>query len=277
MSTTEESWRTAWEPLTPRGVAAFAGATLCRLLLAQLLMAMLAAGSVAWFLERAWFPVARDAIRHMPDEGIITNGYLSWTGETPLQLSENRFLGLAVDLFHSGQLGRAAHLQVEFGREDFRVYSLLGYRVFAYPPGWSAPFNRAELDPWWGAWEPWLLVTEIMAVVASLMVSWVALATIYCVPVRLISFFENRSLNWAQSWRLGGAVCMPGALFLTAGIVAYGFGWMDLIRLGGMFGLHFIVGWIYLFITPYFCPRKTAANKVGENPFAKPVEEKKQP
>ena len=196
-----------------------------------------------------------------------------------MQLAGNHFLGWRWICITAASSGATSHLQVEFGREDFRVYSLLGYRVFAIiRRDGGCAFNRTELDPWWGAWEPWLLVTAAaLAMVASLMVSWAVLATMYCVPVRLITFFENRDLNWGQSWRLAGAALMPGALFLTAGIIAYGFGWMDLIRLGGMFGLHFIVGWIYLFITPYFCPRKTTAKKVGENPFAKAAEENKQP
>lgn len=267
-----DEWRAAWEPLTPRGVAAFAGASLGRLLLAQLLVAALAAASVGWFLEHGWFPVVRDAVHQMPSEGGITNGLLGWSGESPLQLSENRFLGVAVDLFHSGQLGRESHLQIEFGRDDLRIYSLLGYDIVEYPPEWSSAFNRTELEPWWGAWEPWILVSVLAAIVISLMVTWTLLATLYFIPVRIISFLENRDLNWRQSWRLAGASCMPGAFFLIIGILAYSFGWMDLIRLGGMFALHFVITWIYLFISPLFCPRHSEAKKNSGNPFAAPKE-----
>ena len=270
MSITPQSWRSAWEPLTPRGVSAFAGGSLGRLLVVQSIIAFLAAASVVWFLKEAWFPVVQTAIHQLPARGEIHNGQLGWSGESPLQLAENRFLGLAVDLFHSGQLGREAHLQVEFGRENLRVYSLLGYQVIDYPVAWNVAFNQTDLDPWWGAWKPIILVVAGAICVVGLMVSWALLATLYCAPVRIISFLENRDLSWGQSWRLSGAAMMPGALFLTAGIVAYSLNWMDLIRLGGMLGLHFVIGWIYLFISPPFCPRPVTVKNVTANPFATP-------
>jgi hypothetical protein len=268
VSTTEPTLRTAWEPLTPRGVAAFASASLGRLLLVQLLVAFLAAASVGWFLKTGWFPVVRDAIQAMPSNGNLGNGHLSWNGTSPQQLAQNRFLGIAVDLYHSGELGREAHLQLEFGQEDFRVYALPGYEVYYYSPDWNYAFNRTALEPWWGAWRPWILIGALTSVVAALMISWTLLATIYCVPVRVLSFLENRDLNLRQSWLLSGAAMMPGALFLTMGIVGYTLGLMDLIRLGAVFGLHFVVGWIYLLISPFFCPRHPATKKEKDNPFA---------
>jgi len=271
MSGTAQTWRSAWEPLTPRGVAAFAGASVGRLLLVQLLVAALAAASVVWFLETAWFPVVRSAIHQLPAQGEITGGRLNWSGENSVQLAENRFLGVAVDLFHSGQLGREAHLQVEFGQEDLRIYSLPGYEVMEYPPDWTLPFNQAELEPWWGAWQPALLAGAAAMTALGLMLAWTLLAAIYCAPVRIVSFLENRDLSWTQSWRLAGAAMLPGALFLTAGVVCYTLGWMDLIRLGGMFALHFIIGWIYLFISPLFCPPRLEARALPANPFAAPA------
>jgi len=256
--------------LTPRGVGAFAGASLGRLLLIQLLVASLVAASVVWFLERGWFPVVRSAIHELPLEGELSGGQLDWHGETPVQLAGNRFLGFAVDLYHSGRLGRESHLQVEFGREDLRVYSLLGYDIIDYPPGRKMAFNRTELEPRWGAWEPFIAVGAAMFTVAGLMVSWTALATIYFVPVWVISFLENRDLNLAQSWRLAGATMMPGALFLVAGLAGYRLGWIDLIQFAAVWGLHFVIGWIYLLIGPLFCPRSAGVKKAKANPFVEP-------
>lgn len=260
----------AWEPLTPRGVARFAGASLRRLLLVQGIVALIAAGSVVWFLERAWFPVVRHAIQQMPADGEIRDGQLYWTGESPIQLGGNRSLGLTVDLTHSGRLGREAQLQVEFGRNNLRVFSMPGYIVADYPPEWDIGFNRTELEPWWGAWEPAIAAAAAAITILCLMASWGVLATIYCAPVRLITFFENRDLNWRESWRMSGAALMPAALFLSCGIICHGLGWINLIQLGAVFGLHVIIGWIYLFVSPFFLPRHPAAPKSGTNPFAKP-------
>ncbi len=258
----------AWEPLSPRGVAAFAMASLGRLLLVQCMIAALAAGTVVWFLEEACFPVVRAAILQLPAKGEIRDGQLAWQGDSSVQLAGNHLFGVAVDLNHGGQLARDAQLQVEFGRKDFRVISIFGYVELNYPGAWRMAFNRTELDPWWGAWEPGILAGAALATALGLMVVWTALATVYCIPARLITFFENRDLNWRQSWRLAGAALMPGALFMTFGIIGYGLNWIDLVQLGAVAGLHLLVGWIYLFISPLFLPRNPEAAVVKRNPFA---------
>jgi hypothetical protein len=268
MSTTKPTWPRPWEPLTPHGVAAFAGAPLRRLLLTQLIVALLAAGAVGWFLEYAWLPIIRSAIHHLPAEGEISEEELHWHGDAPALLAGNHFLGIGVDLNHSGQLGREAELQVEFGRKNTRVFSMLGYEVIDYPPGWRTAFNRTELEPWWGAREPWIVVLAVALTLVGLMVSWFILATLYCVPVKLITLFENRDLGWGQSWKLAGAALMPGALFMTAGVVACGLNLVDLIQLGSIAAMHIIIGWIYLFISPLFLPRPAGTTMPGTNPFS---------
>ncbi|MDB6112041.1 MAG: hypothetical protein JWR69_3791 [Pedosphaera sp.] len=276
MSTTDQTLPPAWEPLTPRGVAAFAGASLRRLLLVQFIIAVLAAAVVVWTLQVAWFPVVREAIRQLPVKGEIAAQQLVWTDATPVQLAGNHFLGLAVDLNHGGELGREAQLQVEFGRKNVRVFSLLGYQIVEYPAGWRVAFNRTELGPWWGAWEPGILAGAAFGTVAGLMLTWTLLATLYCLPVRLITFLQNRDLNLRQSWRVAGAALMPGALFLTFAIFSYGLDLVDLIRLAGLAGLHFVIGWVYLFISPLFLPRIPALAGAKTNPFVPPPELKKE-
>lgn len=268
MSTTEQSWPRAFEPLTPRGVAVFAGATFKRLLLVQFIVALLATLSVVWFLESAWLPVVRAAIHRLPADGAIHDQKLDWHGETSVLLAGNHILGIGVDLHHSGQLGHESQLQIEFGDENVRVFSTLGYQVYDYPPGWRMAFNHTELEPWWGAHEPWLVATLAAFMLVGLLVSWCVLATFYCLPVKLITLFENRDLRWGQSWRLAGAALMPGALFFTAGILAYSFNFVDLIQLGTLSVLHIVIGWVYLFISPLFLPRLAGTATPRANPFA---------
>jgi hypothetical protein len=87
----------AWQPLTLQGVASFARASLGRLLLAQFIVALLAAGTVVWFLNKAWFPKISEAIRQLPLQGELRSGRLDWQGATPSRLAEGRFLALIVD------------------------------------------------------------------------------------------------------------------------------------------------------------------------------------
>jgi hypothetical protein len=158
-------------------------------------------------------------------------------------------------------------VQVEFGRADCKVFSLFGCMQCAYPPRWAAAFNRAELGPWWGAWAPAILAIVAVLVVGGLMLSWASLATVYFLPAWLAGFFANRDLSLPGSWRLAGAALMPGALLLSAVIVLYGWGALDLVLLAISAVVHLVMGWVYLFVSPLCLPQRQAA-AAKENPFA---------
>ena len=267
MNVSVEKAQFAWQPLTVRGVAAFARASLGRLLIVQFIVALLAAGTVVWFLHKAWVPVISEAIRQLPPQGELRSGRLDWQGPTPSRLAEGRFLALIVDLDHFGEARSPAHVQVEFGRMDCMVFSLLGYVRGEYPHGQEVAFNRTELGPWWGAWAPAILAMAAGLVVVGLMVTWACLATVYFLPVWLVGFFANRDLSLRGSWRLAGAALMPGALFMCAVVVIYGCGALDLVRLAVAGVLHLVMAWVYLIIGPLCLPLHPAA-EMKSNPFA---------
>jgi hypothetical protein len=257
----------AWEPLTPRGVVAFTRASVGRLLLAQLIFAIAAAVAVVWFLQVAWFPIISDAISQLPKDGDIRRGQLFWRGDTPARLAANHFLSLGVDEWHEGDLGNESHLSVEFGRTNVRFRSILGYVETEYPRDWAVQFNQPKLEPWWGAWQPGILAGVIVAVVADMLGTWALLATLYFVPVWLLAFYANRDLNLRGSWQLAAAALMPGALFMTLTIGAYGLGWLDLVYLGWCLSFHFIIGWIYLLVCVLLLPRHPEVAAMPKNPF----------
>ena len=267
MNVSVEKAQFAWQPLTVRGVAAFARASLGRLLIVQFIVALLSAGAVVWCVNKAWFPQISEAIRQLPPQGELRLGKLDWQGPTPLRLAEGRFLALVVDLDHTGEARSPAQVQVEFGRTNCMVFSLLGYVQGAYPQGWAVGFNRTELGPWWGAWAPAILAMAAGLVVAGLMATWACLATVYFLPVWLVGFFANRDLSLRGSWRMAGAALMPGALFMCAVVVLYGCGALDLVRLAVAGALHLVMGWVYVIISPLCLPRHPAA-AVKANPFA---------
>jgi hypothetical protein len=257
----------AWEPVTPRGVAAFAHAPLRRLLLVQLIVALLGGGAVAWLLQAGVFPTVTTAIEQLPTDGEIRQATLDWRASSPRLLADGRFLSFAVDLDHSGEMRSLAHFQFEFGRKDVLVNSLLGYASVAYPEGWIIAFNRAELEPRWGAWRPMFLALAVAGVMVYLLASWMVLATLYCGPVWLLGFYANRDLTLQASWKLAGAALMPGAFVMLAAILAYGLGLLDLVQLGFALALHVLVGWVYLGVSVVFVPRLSGAT-TGANPFA---------
>jgi hypothetical protein len=266
MSVENPKTKFAWEPLTPPGVAAFAYASVWRLWFVQLIFALLAATVIVWFLKTAWFPVVGSAVRALPAQGEIHHGKLNWPADAPQLLAEGHFLAFVVDPEHEGQIRSTAHLQMEFGRDDIYIFSLLGYRRFDLPPGDFA-FNRTDLEPKWGAWQPPILWLTFGATVAGLMFSWTMLATIYFLAAWLVAFFANRRLNFRASWKLSGAALMPGALLLTLAILFYGLGVLDLVQLAAAFAAHFVIGWIYLFAAPLFAPKLEILAAMKKNPF----------
>jgi hypothetical protein len=266
-----EKPRFGWQPLTRRGVAAFAPASVGKLLLVQFIVALLAAGTVVWFLQTAWFSVVSEAIGRLPAQGAIGSGALDWPADSAVKLAENHFLALVVDLSHAGAIRSPAHLQVEFGRNDVQIISLGGYLRIPYQRDWRLMFNRSGLEPWWGAWRPALLALAAALVIGGLLVCWSLLATLYCLPARLAGFMANRELTLSGSWRLAGAALMPGALVMMAAILAYGLGALDPIPLAAVGAGHIVLGWIYLIASLLSLPRHAAAPTRPTNPFERRV------
>lgn len=255
------------EPFTPRGVAGFAGTKFWRLFLAQLLFAALAAITVAWLFYQDYFPVIGKAVENLPADGEILAGKLNWTDASFRELAENHFVSFDVDLDHSGQWS-SGDLQIEFGRDSIRVFSLFGYGDFIYPPAPSneiLAFNRPQLEPLWRAWRAEILFGIAVAIFFLLLLTWWLLATLYFLPVWLVAFYTNRDLSLFGSWKLSCASLLPGALLMTAGILIYGLGF-PLVLLLFIFGAHFILDWLYLIFGLMFFVRSPTAIPRG-NPF----------
>ena len=255
----------AWEPITPRGVAAFARASLERLVVVQSILALLAAAAFTWLLADGIFPTIDTAVGQLPAGGEIRNGKLILADPSPTILAEGRLLEINVDLKHSGQIRSPAEFQVEFGEHSVSIFSLFVAANIAYPDGQFFSFNRTDVLPLWGAWSPDLLALAAIGTFLCLLLSWALLATLYFFPVWLICFFGNRDLNFRQTWRLAGAALMPGALLMSLSLVLYDWGDCDLVQLCFAFGLHLIIGWVYLFVSPLFLNR--ALPSASKNPF----------
>ncbi|HTV61209.1 MAG TPA: hypothetical protein VMH30_01430 [Verrucomicrobiae bacterium] len=256
------------EPFTPRGVAAFARAKTGWLLLTQTVVALVAAVSLACFLDDNCYSVIHEAILNLPDAGKIAAGRLDWQGHSPQMLAEGRLLALDVDLGHSGAVRSTADVQVEFGRDSLRIYSILpGYSEFFYPE-WPVPFNRLDLEPLWNAWAVEILFLSGVTAFVVLLLIWVVLATAYFPPVWVAVFFANRDLNLCGCWKLSAAALLPGALLMIAGIWLYNFGLLRLVSLTFIIAGHFVLGWIYIAAALIFLPPVSRSTPKG-NPFGR--------
>ena len=277
MSVNITSPLSAWEPVTPRGVAAFAYASLGRLCAVQLVVALLAAVAVAGFLKTNWFPVVREAIRQLPEGSEVRNQQLTWRGPAQTRLAESGFLALAVNLDAPASFDGAADVRIELRKAQIQCRSLLGYLPLDYPGGWIIAVDRNNLEPWWGAWELPILGGVAAITVAVLLVNWALLATLYCPAIYCLGFLRDRDLTWSGSWRVAGAALMPGALFFTLGIAAYSLRGLGLVHLSVIFMLHVVIGWIYVFVVPFFLRRGAAVPSTGNNPFAPAAKPKSEP
>ena len=258
-------------------MAAFAEAKFGRLLLVQFIVALLTAGAVCWFLSIHWFPSVRKAIRQLPETGVIRAGQLVTPRLSTSPLVETRYLSIAVDAADTGVASSLADLRIEFHRTNFAVCGFAGRVTRAYPPDATMQFNRNELESWWGAWQPMLFGITGLAVVAGLFASWFILATLYFPIAWVIAYFKDRRLTARGAWKLAAAALLPGALLVCVGILLYGLGIADLLRMLVLWLAHFAVSWVYLAMAPMRLPHvaaKAAANPFGDakppapNPFA---------
>jgi len=258
----------AWQPITFGGVAAFSRATFGRVLLVQFIVALLVAASVICFLISAWLPVVQKAIVRLPEKGAIRQGQLVWNGPSPAWLADGTFLSIVVDAAGEGRIGQSADVQLELKRRGFKICSLFGCVALPYPEKWIFALNRAEAEPWWGAWRPFLLLGVGAGTVLCLMASWLVLATFYSLAVRLIAFYSDRQAAWPACWRIAGAAQLPGALLMSGATCLYGFNRLNLVGLLFAWLLHAVIGWIYVGIAPARLPRAADALRRRGNPFA---------
>lgn len=258
---------TPWQPITFGGVAAFSRARWGRLLVVQALTSLAVGVSVACFLVAAWFPLVQKAISRLPDKGAIRGGQLEWNGPSPVWLAEGTFLSILVDPGGGSSTGHIADVQLVLERNRMRICSLFGCLTVAYPREWTFGLNRAEAEPWLGAWRPFLVPGVVLAVAVGLLAAWTVLATVYMVPLRLITFYTDRQAGLGACWRIAGAAQLPGALLMAGAIVLYGFNRLNLVGLLFAWLLHLAAGWIYLGIAPARLPRLGGAPSRRGNPF----------
>jgi hypothetical protein len=246
-----------------------------RLLLVQLLVAIVVAGTIGWFLATDWFPTMRKAIRRLPDTGAIRDRTLSTPRDTAKPLAETRHLCLVVDVGESGVASSLADLRIEFRKTNWALCAFAGRMTRPYPGPATIPFNRPDLESWWGAWQPMVFAIGAMAIVAGQFASWMLLATIGCPVAWLIAYFKDRQLTVGGAWKLAAAALMPGALLVSVGVVLYGLGILDLLRLLLLWIAHVPLGMVYLATAPFRLPRSVP--KLKADPFATKEPEVKNP
>ena len=267
--------------MTFGGVARFAVASRWRLLLAELVFALMVAATVVWFVQQAWVPVIDKSIRQMQPTGEIRGGRLAWPSGAVVQ-QEGPFMRIDVRPGGFINVVESADFVLAFGPDKLEIGSSLGLGLLPlpYPNGWIWSFNKTELEPWWGARSHMVLVGLGLLVVVMLLIAWSALGLLYAFPVKVFSI--NR-VDWVGASKIAVAAQLPGALVMSIGIVLYSLKQLDLVGLLVVWGVHLVLSWVYLMFSPILAPKppkpqkakpkKTKAKRDSEdNPFDDPSE-----
>ena len=159
-----------------------------------------------------------------------------------------------------------ADFQFEFGRDSVRLFSLFGEAEVDYPPGYIIAANQTDARPAWGAWAPDILglaaIGTFLGAAAGLGAAGHGLF-----PAGLADLFVQQprpELSRQLEARRRG----PHARRLAAVARRWcSTTWADLTWCSCVSpGLHLVIGWIYLFVSPLFLNRARPAEK--KNPFA---------
>ena len=278
-------WRPprAWQPLTFRGVAAFSLASAARVYLVQFVVLLLAVACLLEALELTWWPAVHTAIRNLPETGRVHRGELDWHGEPLTVLTDSQALAILIDAADRRESGQIADLQIEFGKKEFRLRTFTGVATIDFEPVWGFPLNRVELVPWWGAWKPAIVALTALLAALAIAASWVLLATLYTIPLRLVAWLAKRHVTLGGCWRIAAISLLPGALLVSLGLLAYGFFRLPILVLVGIHLAHLVLGWVYSLAAVFHLDTNAmVAAAAAANPFvpatpAAPAQKKSPP
>jgi hypothetical protein len=258
----------SWLPFTFRGGAACARAPLFRVVTVALVMAALTASASIWIVTVTWAPVVERAIHALPEQGQIRNGRIEWTGDASRILADSRVATVVVDLGNAARVSDSGDVLIRLHRESLTVCSWFGCVTARYPTGWIIALNRADLEPWWGAWRLVLGAGLGMAVAVGLLAAEFALAFLLAGPARLAALWSGRETGLWGCWKLVMAACQPGTVVLLLGLLAYGLAGLGVASLAAAVVAQLLVVLIYLPAAITRLPRVDPGTTRPENPFA---------
>jgi hypothetical protein len=264
-----------WQPLTFGGVAAFAGSTLARLLVVQVIAAFIVSGANVWFLIQTCFPVVDATVAQLPEHAGVRQGRLEWPGPSPIVLGETPVIALAVNATDTRSPGTTSDLEILFVPEGVRLSSLFGHWTVPYLKGWRLDVSRKAAESWWAAWRRAVVVGLWLVGSVGLMFMSSGMAILTSVPVRFFGHLLRRSLTLRGSWQLAVAASYPAQLVWVAALVLYGSGRLSLpgLAVAWVFHLAILVG--YLVCAPYHLPRVVQRKRGKANPFKPEAPSKK--
>jgi len=268
MSDTAPTLRTAWQPFTFGGVAAFATASWRRTLALNLVGATICGLMIVAGFRFGWLPVIDAAVDELPEKGEIQHASLAWEESEPRVLAKSSLLQIVVNPSNSARFGDESDLRVELRADDFLVCGWLGCWSWPYPTGWIIAVNRPEVLPAWGAWRPFAFWGVFFGGSVWVFVSWVALSVLGAAPLRAAAFYLDREVSLSASARILMAAWIPGGLFFALALFLYGVQQLHVVALAVIGLTHVLMGMIYAVAAITRLPQVAISVGVpGANPF----------
>ena len=259
-----------WQPLTGRGLAAFAVGSTGRVLFVQGVFAALIALAATWSVARMVFPAVQTHLPRLPETpASIRDRQLHWPGTHAVLLVQCPQFAIAVDPESSGDLGLNGDIQLELQSRTLTFRGLLGETTLEYPAALDVPLDRIAASAAWGAWQFPMLALIFAATFGFTLLSWWLVAAIYLIPAWLMCRLIGKDLSATAAWRLSSAALWPAALLPMASLLLYATLWIRLPGLVVLWLLHFPAGWCWLAWGAFSLPRSSVHTPGSvPNPFS---------
>lgn len=259
--------------MTPGGVATFANAPLSQLIATQGTFAFLLFLTLIYYLSQSWVPAINDTIEALPSGSRVADGKLRIPVTNPIYFTQNRLVGI---MWASNDApGQGSDIQVRLMPDEIQISALFGILSLPYPSPIDQALDRDTLSPPWGAWRPVIIATVAGLLTGGVWLSWAVLAAIYAWPIRVAVYFRDKQTSHHGCWKLCSAALLPGGLLLTASILFYTLGKIPVAGLAIAFGIHFVMGWSYVFCGAVALPLLPEAAQTESNPFNKTPKQNK--
>ena len=256
-----------WYCFTPGGMVSIAMGSLKPFLVALFLISMIGCLATTCFFIFCWKPVIDEAIERLPTQATLVQGSLQWYAISPSILGKNSFLSLSVDTEKNDIAIQNADVQFEFGLNEFGVGSLFGFLHFEYSPSLTMNLARSIVEPWWGAWNPFIMAGLFLLSFGTFVILGSQIGLMFALPLWLVCKFFRKNAIFLQYWKMAILGQFPGAVWLSVALALYGIKHLDITGFLISILIYFILVGIYLLLIPFFIPGASKPSK-EISPFA---------
>ncbi|MCC6234082.1 MAG: hypothetical protein IT580_15670 [Verrucomicrobiales bacterium] len=271
-SESAESRRGVAIPTTFHGIARVALRGGWRLGAWLMAFALLISALLTWSLHVTWGTSIAWASVELPDAGRIERGIMRDIPATPKTLSASRFLAIILDPEGRRNSGVDSDVLVSVEDQGLAVQSVLGWMWLPYPPSLNMPLDRLGTQGWVAAWTGPALLVIGLALVVSLLMSWMGLAALYAPFVLFAGRLLKRQISLGLAWRLALIALLPAGLLLGAAVFLYANHQLRVVGLMLAWPTHLVLGWTFCAGALFRLPAATP-----QNPFAPTTSEASEP